>query len=239
MDCVNPTLVLMPGMDGTGDLFAPLLSALGSSVETVVVKYPDVPANYAAHEAFARVQLPRDRPYVLLGESFSGPIAISIAATAPDFLVGCILCASFATCPRSFLSLLRPLLPWLPAQRLPNALAERFLMGRFATRELRKAHVKAMRRVSPKALAARLQAIASVDVADKLARVRIPCLYMRATEDRLVPAAAGVEFMRRAPRAQIVEIKGPHFLLQASASQSAREIQAFMRDLDSRDAPDE
>ena len=33
-------LVLLPGMDGTGDLFAPLLSALPPALRTIVVRYP-------------------------------------------------------------------------------------------------------------------------------------------------------------------------------------------------------
>ncbi len=33
-------LVLLPGLDGTGDLFAPLLQALPLSMQPVVVTYP-------------------------------------------------------------------------------------------------------------------------------------------------------------------------------------------------------
>ena len=69
-------LVLLPGMDGTGDLFAPLLSALPPALRTIVVRYPcDRPLGYAG-----RTRGPKDQPFVLLGESFSGPIAAAIAA---------------------------------------------------------------------------------------------------------------------------------------------------------------
>ena len=44
-----------------------------------MVTYPnDRPMDYADHEAVARTSLPIDRPFVLLGESYSGPIAISM-----------------------------------------------------------------------------------------------------------------------------------------------------------------
>ena len=33
---MKPTLVLLPGMEGTGDLFMPLLAALDSAVPTVI-----------------------------------------------------------------------------------------------------------------------------------------------------------------------------------------------------------
>jgi hypothetical protein len=34
------TLVLLPGLDGTGDLFAPVVDALGPNVPTQIVRYP-------------------------------------------------------------------------------------------------------------------------------------------------------------------------------------------------------
>jgi hypothetical protein len=33
-------LVLLPGMDGTGELFAPFVAALGKTTPVVVVSYP-------------------------------------------------------------------------------------------------------------------------------------------------------------------------------------------------------
>jgi pimeloyl-ACP methyl ester carboxylesterase len=103
-------LVLLPGLDGTGDLFAPVVDALGPNVPTQIVRYPlSHASDYAACEAIARGALPTDRPYVLLGESFSGPIAVSIAAAAPPGLRGLILCSTFARNPQPYLRPLRPL----------------------------------------------------------------------------------------------------------------------------------
>ena len=75
------TLVLLPGMDGTGQLFAPFLAALGPEFRTRVVSYPvDQPLGYAELELLARAAIPARGPYVILGESFSGPIASMISA---------------------------------------------------------------------------------------------------------------------------------------------------------------
>jgi pimeloyl-ACP methyl ester carboxylesterase len=104
-------------MDGTGDLFAPLIDAFGDTIACTVVRYPDEPLDYAGHEAIARAALPTHRPYVILGESFSGPIAVSIAGSEPPGLVGYVLCASFVTCPRTVLKLLRPFLGLGSAKR--------------------------------------------------------------------------------------------------------------------------
>ena len=78
------TVVILPGMDGTGMELTDFVAALAPELEAIVVTYPnDRPMDYAGHEVVARASLPIDRPFVLLGESYSGPIAISIAASAP------------------------------------------------------------------------------------------------------------------------------------------------------------
>ncbi len=76
-------LVLLPGLDGTGLLFDEFTSALGSDVDVIVASYPvNKPLGYAELEPIARSFIPSDNPFFLLGESFSGPIALSIAASS-------------------------------------------------------------------------------------------------------------------------------------------------------------
>lgn len=114
------TLVLLPGMDGTGELFAPFIAALGGEFDVRVVRYPgDHRGGYEELEAIARSAIPEDRPYVLLAESFSGPIAISIAASGPKQLRGLVLCCTFARNPRPALASLKALLGVTPMKALP------------------------------------------------------------------------------------------------------------------------
>jgi hypothetical protein len=50
------------------------------AIETRVVAYPlDRPMNYPEHAAWVRERLPTEE-FVLLAESFSGPVGVSIAA---------------------------------------------------------------------------------------------------------------------------------------------------------------
>ncbi len=76
------TLVLLPGLDGTGILFTPLVVALGNGRRVIVVTYPtsEKAQTYAKLHEVAGAALPPSGPLVLLGESFSGPLAISLAA---------------------------------------------------------------------------------------------------------------------------------------------------------------
>jgi pimeloyl-ACP methyl ester carboxylesterase len=108
-----------------------LVEALGPDVPTIVVRYPDAPLDYEAHQQIAASSLPQDRPYILLGESFSGPIAIALAAQHPAGLLGCILCASFVKAPRHILRLALPFVGLMPpatcSVRLGGLLCDRTL----------------------------------------------------------------------------------------------------------------
>jgi pimeloyl-ACP methyl ester carboxylesterase len=229
---LTPLLVLLPGMDGTGEHFAAMLHALSDRLPYTVVRYPDAPLEYSEYERIAREALPRNRRFVLLGESFSGPIALSIAATKPPGLAGYILCASFASCPRPLLRMLRPLLSLLPVHRTPGALSAHFLLGRFATPELRRANASALRRMSPRTLRARLKVVADVDVSAKLCEIGVPGLYLRGTEDRLVPHGVCHALLRHAPRLRVVDVEGPHFLLQVNPRAAAQAIGDFVESVE-------
>jgi pimeloyl-ACP methyl ester carboxylesterase len=227
-----PGLVLLPGMDGTGELFAPFVEVLPPEIEVTVVRYADRPASYADHEAVVRRELPKDRPFVIVGESFSGPVAVSLAANGAANLRGLILCASFLTCPNRLLRALRPLTVLASPKLVPGFIAHHALLGRFATPPLREAHARALSHVSTRTLTGRLRAMSDVDVRDELRRCDLPALYLRATQDRVVSSRYGDEFMATAPRGLLVEIDAPHFLLQTRPREAAREILAFLADIE-------
>ncbi|MFZ2269932.1 MAG: hypothetical protein WAV95_20340 [Azonexus sp.] len=209
-------LVLLPGLDGTGRLLADFAAAFGPTVEVIIATYPpDRPLDYAGLEPIARSFLPPDRPYFLLAESFSGPLGIAIAAAPPPGLLGLILCSSFARNPVPLAGFLRPALDWLPLGRLPLGLLGFFLLGRFSSCRLRRALARALARVSPAVLRARIQAILAADVSGLLPDIRLPLLYLRASEDRIIPAAAAELVLSLAPQTRLVEFPAPHFLLQA------------------------
>lgn len=81
---MRPTLVLLPGMDGTGELFRPLLEVIGTAWPVNVVSYPvGEVLSYEQLVDHAQSCLPGG-PLILLGESFSGPIAATLAASLSD-----------------------------------------------------------------------------------------------------------------------------------------------------------
>lgn len=226
-------LILLPGMDGTGDLFAPFIQALGPAHQVHVVRYPtDAPWGYAELESFARAALPANQPFVLLGESFSGPIAISLAASAPPQLKALVLCCSFASAPRPSFKVLAPLAGLVPVSSVPMGLLNWFLLGRrFSTVALRSALSRALSEVSPAALRARLRAVLSVDASAKLAACTLPTLYLCASHDRVVPRSAARHVARLKPSTEVIHVEAPHFMLQAVPAQAASAVLRFMREV--------
>lgn len=221
-------LVILPGMDGGGGLLDDFVAALGDDLASLVIRYPaDRVMSYADLETFVAARLPRNDPYVLLAESFSGPIAISIAAARAPGLAGVILSASFARNPRPLMSVLRPLPGVLPLKHVPVRLLGVFLLGRFATPARRRELGRTLAAVSLSALRSRARAVLDVDVTPILGRLRVPLLYLRATEDRVVPPACGQAIVQAAPQARIIEIEAPHFLLETAPAPAAAAIKEF------------
>lgn len=220
-------LVLLPGMDGTGELFGAFADAV--RVDTQIVRYPtDRALGYTELERLVISELPSQEPYLLLGESFSGPIVLSIAARRPPFLRGVVSCCSFARNPRPGLGPLRALVNWLP-DRPPIDPLMWLLAGRFSTPELRAELSRALGQVSPAALRARMTAVIGVDVVPKLHSISVPLMYLRASEDRVVPAVASQIILENVPRSRAEELVGPHFLLQTQPEEAARLVEDFMQ----------
>lgn len=218
--------MLLPGMDGTGELFAPFAAALGGEFEVRTVRYPgDHCGGYDELEPIARAAIPLDRPYVLLGESFSGPLAMSIAASAPGQLRGLVLCCTFARNPRPWQAPLKPFLGALPVKALPA--------GLLVDARLRQPFNAALRQVTAAALRARMRAVLAVDACDRLAACEVPILYLRAKRDRLVPRAASQLVAQLKPATKLAEFDAPHFLLQTLPVQAAQEVADFVRSVSS------
>ena len=166
-------------------------------------------------------------PYVLVAESYSGPIGISIAATHPPGLVGLVLSTTFLKCPRPYLGRLRLLLKLLPPIRVPTAPFVPLLLNSRSTPEARQLLRVVLHLASPKEMLARLNDVATVNVAREAQLIEVPTLYLRASVDRVVPSSAGDTIQRYIRHATITELAGPHLLLQACAHEAAKKIKEF------------
>ncbi|WP_445147021.1 alpha/beta fold hydrolase [Dyella sp. Tek66A03] len=223
------TLVLLPGMDGTGELFEPIVAAVGQRFPVKIIRYPaSEPLGYPELESVVRSSLPTDGPFVVLGESFSGPIAVAVAASHPNGLIGLVLCCTFVRNPRPRLRPLSFLIDALPTGSLFARGAGVALLGRFSTPELRQMFLRAVAKVAPATFRARLRSVLEVDVTNELAAVQVPILYVRAVADSVVPAGAAELVKSIQPKLKLVDVRAPHFLLQVEPGKAADLIGEFV-----------
>jgi pimeloyl-ACP methyl ester carboxylesterase len=222
-------LVLLPGLGGTGELFAPLVLEIQGRLDTQIISYPlDRHLTYVQLAHYVRERLPQGRRFAILAESFSGPVALSIAAAPPDGLSALILSCTFGRFPDGLLRRLGYLLPYLPLTRPPSALLAPLLMGRWRTAAMTKALDGALAHVETGVLRARALAALGADMLADVPAITIPTLYLAAQHDRIIPRAALAELRALNPRFQSAELAGPHFLLQCNPACAWAEISRFL-----------
>lgn len=232
MQGLDVALRVLPGLDGTTrmlDGFVRDARAAGFD-DAAAVGYPtDRALDAAGLDAFARERLPTDRPFVLLGESFSGPVALRIAADPPPGLRALVLSASFAANPVPILRAFAPLTSFAPVPA-PMPLLSWALLGRWSTPSIRAALRDALAEVSPDVLRSRAALALRIDARGALPRIAVPTLYLRANQDRLMHPSAGRRILRGIPHATLHALDGPHLLLQTRGEACATRIAAFARE---------
>ena len=218
-------IVLLPGMDGTGELLADLRGRLLPNRPVTVVAYPiNRPLGYEALAAFVAERLPAGR-FVILGESFSGPIAIEIAARMPERVAGLVLASTFAR--RPVPGLLAHAVPLLNGAWLPRRLMEAVLLGPQATPKLKARLAEMTSRIPRDVMQARARAALGVDVRARLGAVACPALCLVGRRDRLIGPRCVAELRAGLRDARFVDLEAPHMLLETHAEEAANAIEMF------------
>lgn len=222
------TLVLLPGLDGTGRLFGPFLRQIPRDVATHVCSYPTHEA-LGYDELFARQkrELAGAGRLVLLAESFSGPLAIRYAAAHPERVAALVLVASFIRSPLPGIlnhlplpALAFRLATWGPALRLA-------LLGPRPADDVLRLTRETIVGVPAAVLAERVRQIQRLDCSDALVKTRCRILYLQAARDALVGGRA-VQQMRAIRRdVKVRRIDAPHFLLPSAPAAAWREVGRF------------
>ncbi len=224
-------VVLLPGLNGTARLLEGLRGKLSARRPASIIDYPtDRKLCYGELTELVRGRLPEGR-FVLLGESFSGPIAIEITASMPDRVAGLILAVSFARSPlpvggsfaRFWLSLRMPRPRWVMASAL---------MGSQATPELSQALAQTLASVPNEVAAFRVGEAIGVDKRERLKEVACPVLYIIGKRDWLLGRRPMLEVQSLAKRFTLAEIDGPHMLLATHSAEAAEVVDGFCREIE-------
>lgn len=225
-------LVLLPGLNGSSALFAPLLAELGD-IDCQVLDLPEHgPQDYdtLAQEIAKRLG---SEPFVLLGESFSGPIAYRLATRRPPGLQGMIFAASFLTAPSAALPLLKRLPLSLRLATQPWLLRAACL-GEDASDQILHLIQREILGLDKTLIRARLQTLATLQAPQQ--RLDLPTLHLWPQQDRLVAYKVARQLAQTCSDFRQLCLEGPHFILQTQPRRCAQAIHGFMQELEKRRA---
>jgi pimeloyl-[acyl-carrier protein] methyl ester esterase len=217
-------IVLLPGMDGSGALLTGLVDCLASSRPVLVISFPnDKPLTYDGLTACVLERLPGSR-FVLLGESFSGPIAIEVAASQQR-VAGLVLAASFARHPMP--ALFAPLTRILDLRWVPTRLVEAALLGSAERSDLKETLRRVLATLPAKVIRTRASEVLRIDKRDRLRAVSCPILCLHARFDRLVSKKCLDEIKFLRPHCEVRTLNAPHMLLETHPVEAASIIDVF------------
>jgi len=215
-------LVLLPGMDGTGELFEEFLSYHDD--EHLVISLPqNGPQDHSSLAKSIENQLPKEN-YILLAESFSGGIVPELLKLDFPNMKGVIFVASFLSCPNRYLL---PIAKVLPIKILASAplsqIGHKFLLlGQDASKALLSKFIKVTKSIPDHILKSRLTVMSQQSL--PLATLDVPTVYIQALSDKLITPRKSRELSNVFKNIEYIEIDGPHFLLQAKPKESSQAV---------------
>jgi pimeloyl-ACP methyl ester carboxylesterase len=218
--------IVLPGLHGTTSLLNEFVAGAPADAQVEAVALPLERLSYAELAARLSESLHLDSNSVLIAESFSGPLAILMAERSP--VRALVLCNTFAKhpYPRWLASLPHGLVAMIPP---PAAIIRYFIVGENAPDDLVARVRAAVASVPPATLAFRARVALTVDVTAHLAACKMPILYLRATDDRVVREWSLRQIVRaaRVP-VSVARLPGPHLLLAIAPEESWRAITEFI-----------
>jgi pimeloyl-ACP methyl ester carboxylesterase len=208
---VRADVVLLPGLHGSRALFSSFVALAPAWARCRPLALPTVGGQ--SFDEIADAILPELRPlegFVLLGESFSGPIAACLSARLGQKVALLVLCNPVVEMSvRVPGGLLAPILAsaWLPAWCAAMALSG-------GDRSIARAALREVRALPKGILAQRLAAVSSATEEALASRLAPPLLTILGTSDNLVSLSRSRAFFSRIPQSTVAEVEGPHLIVQ-------------------------
>ena len=210
----------MPGLDGAGKLFDPIIPLLEPHFELVMVTYPDLDS-FTDYVDCAQNQLPEKPGFSLLAESFSGPVAIALMAQQPDLIGPSVLSATFA---RSPLAALTRMANYIPEQMFSIGALNQFCLDVYEiddedSSETQPLPLNVTEQLDGTLLKHRISVLSRIDVSALLPAIEVPILCLHALRDRIVAESDAQMLQQSLPDVNRVDIDAPHLLLQTRPQQ--------------------
>lgn len=224
----SATIVIFPGLDGTGALGADFVAGDWQGRPLVVMPIPsDGPQDYPSLVRRITPELPSG-PLILVGESFSGPLVMQLADQEHRRVKALILAGGFCSSPVSPALSLVPVRP-LFLIRPPATMVRRFLVGPGAPKFLIDRVGQAIRGVSSGVLAERIRVVLALQEKDCPAPEGMPTLLLQARQDAMIPWETQSRLERHFIDPTVVWIDSPHLLLATRPEACREAVLAFLQ----------
>ena len=227
-------LLILPGMDGTGLLLNPFIECLGGRVDAELFDYPthDVQTYEEIIKNVESVLPTTGEDFVILAESFAGPVALSLAQKGIPGLRALIFIVSFAARPRHFLLKLTGLLPMKRLLRLPvpRRFSSNLMLGPKAPEKTMDKLLEVFYMISPEVLASRLDQMRTFALPQKV--IDLPSMYIQATNDLLLPDSSLNDMKAILSHLEVHRLEGPHLILDTQPKTCARVVAGFFDSLE-------
>ena len=195
-------VVLVPGMDGTGRLFHRQVPLLAKSYRVATYALRDATTSMdvlvADLASVIDVAAPATRRAIVIGESFGGTLALSLALAVPDRVSALVILNSFPYfVPQRHLHLARnglKIMPW-GAMGLLRRLTAFRLHSRHTERDEIRRFLELTSHARREGYLNRLKLLTSYDVRHRLQDLRCSTLFLAAELDHLVPSLAQAQYM--------------------------------------------
>ena len=210
-------VVLVSGMDGTGQLFYRQVPLLARSYRVATYALRDTAATMDALVTdLVRVIetiAPAERRAILIGESFGGALAMSLALAKPDHVRALVILNSFPYfTPQVRLRLAiwgLGAIPW-GAMGLIRRLTAFRMHSRHTHQQEIERFMELTARASRHGYVNRLKLLTRYDVRHLLHELRPSTLFLAAEQDHLVPSVAQARYMAARVPGSVVRVLAGH-----------------------------
>ena len=204
-------------MDGTGELFyrqVPLLQE-SYSVATYALRDDATSMEVLAEDLRGVIEqvAPQEKRAIVMGESFGGTLALSMALRYPEHVSGLVILNSFPYFTPQFRLRLAiagvSLMPW-GVMSLVRYATSFFMHSRHTHRDELKKFLELTARSTRTGYRNRLRILTTYDVRDRLREIQCPILFLAAEQDHLVPSVAQARLMAERASCATVRVLSGH-----------------------------
>jgi pimeloyl-[acyl-carrier protein] methyl ester esterase len=220
-------ILIFPGLDGTGSLTQEFAAGDWRGHPTSVMPLPvDSPQDYGSLVNWLAERLPEGK-LVLVGESFSAPLAMLLAARERNRVKALVIVAGFCQSPVPPALGLIPLRPFflLPP---PSSLLKKYLLGPDSSQDQVDQLAKAIRSVPGSILAERAEVVLALQEKDLPRLDDLPVLLLQAKDDKIINWENQSLLERHFPNAPVAWIESSHALFFTQPDACRRAVLEFL-----------